>query len=206
LDWQRVLLGIGNPGDDYHETRHNVGFMVLDQLADRLGLTFRRLERKSPAGTKLFGGRVKAQVAMGVRADGTQFLLVKPQTYVNLSGDVAGPLMRVADLGPDALFVIVDDLNLPLGRIRVRPAGSSGGHNGLRSIEQALATAAYPRLRLGIGESVETSVVAHVLAPFSAREREVLAPNLTRAVDAAQAWLEGETIEELMCRYNGTET
>jgi PTH1 family peptidyl-tRNA hydrolase len=206
LDWQRVLLGIGNPGPEYSETRHNVGFMVLDRVADRLGLTFRRLERKTPEGVKLFNGRVKAQVASGVAEDGSSFLLVKPLTYVNLSGDVAGPLLRVKDLTPESLFVVLDDLNLPLGRIRVRPSGSSGGHNGLRSIEAALMTTGYPRLRLGIGESVDTSTVDHVLAPFSTEERKVLVPSLDRATEATLAWLHGEDIPSLMANCNGAET
>ena len=98
------------------------------------------------------------------------------------------------------------DLNLPLGRIRVRPSGSSGGHNGLRSIEAALTTAEYPRLRLGIGESVESTVVDHVLAPFDEEEREVLVPALDRAVQASIAWLGGEDVPSLMSRFNGGET
>jgi len=206
VDWQRVLFGIGNPGSEYHETRHNVGFMVLDLLANRLGLTFQRLERKSPTGQKLFGGKVKAQVAGGVNQQGQKFLLVKPLTYVNLSGDVVGPLLRAAELTPESLFVVVDDLNLPLGRIRLRSSGSSGGHNGLRSIESALTTDAYPRLRLGIGESVDTTAVDHVLAPFSMEEREVLAPKLAVAADACLAWLSGGDFQNLMCQFNGTET
>ena len=204
MDWQRVLLGIGNPGAEYAEMRHNVGFMVLDLVASRMGLTFRRLERKTPDGVKLFGGKVKAQITSG-ETNGNRFLLAKPLTYVNLSGDVAGPLLRVAELSPESLFVVLDDLNLPLGRIRVRPSGSSGGHNGLRSIETALATDEYPRLRLGIGDASSTPV-EHVLAPFSVEEREVLAPSLDRAADAAIAWLAGEDIHSLMCRFNGTET
>ncbi len=206
MGWHRIVLGIGNPGPEYHETRHNAGFMVLDILAERLGLTFQRLERKSPTGQKLFSGKVKAHVARGLNQVGQPFLLVKPLTFVNLSGDVAGPLLRVADLEPDSLFVVVDDLNLPLGRIRVRPSGSSGGHNGLRSIETTLTTNAYPRLRLGIGESVDSTVVDHVLAPFSKEEREVLAPELARAADACLAWLTGGDFHNLMCQYNGTET
>lgn len=205
MDWQRVVLGIGNPGAEYAATRHNVGFMVLDLLAERLGTSFQRLERRGPDGTRWFGGRVKAQIASGRTRDGAAFVLVKPQTYVNLSGEVAGPLLRAGNLTPESLFVVLDDLNLPLGRIRVRPSGSAGGHNGLRSIEAALQTSAYPRLRLGIGDAVATSTVDHVLAPFSAEEREVLAPSLSRAADAAMEWLLGEALENLMCRYNGTE-
>ena len=156
------------------------------------------------AGVKLFSGKVKAHVARGETEEGVPFLLVKPLVYVNLSGDVVGPLLRVADLDPESLFVIVDDLNLPLGRIRVRPSGSSGGHNGLLSIETALMTTEYPRLRLGIGDSVDSTTVDHVLAPFSDEEREVLVPSLNSAADASLAWLAGEGIPSLMCRYNGT--
>ena len=179
---------------------------MLDLVADRLGLTFGRLERKSPDGIKLFSGKAKARVARGIAEDGTKFLLVKPTTYVNLSGDVAGPLLRVADLSAESLFVVVDDLNLPLGRIRVRPSGSSGGHNGLRSLEASLDTSEYPRLRLGIGESADDDTVDHVLAPFTQEERKVLDPNLTRCVEACLAWLAGEETQSLMCRFNGTET
>ena len=150
MGWHRIALGIGNPGPEYASTRHNVGFMVLDLLAERLGLSFTRLERTGADGSKQFSGKVKAQVCEG-RRKGKEFLLVKPQTYVNLSGDVAAPLLRHAKRTPDSLFVIVDDLNLPLGRIRIRPSGSAGGHNGLKSVQQMLQTDAYPRLRLGIG-------------------------------------------------------
>ena len=146
----KLVVGLGNPGPEYDRTRHNVGFMVLDLLAERLGLSFARLERQGPDGSKRFSGKVKAQVCEG-RRKGRTFLLAKPQTYVNLTGDVAAPLLRHSKRSPDALFVIVDDLNLPLGRMRLRPSGSAGGHNGLKSVQQLLTTDAYPRLRLGIG-------------------------------------------------------
>ena len=205
MGWHRIALGIGNPGTDYESTRHNVGFMVLDFLAARLGLSFSRLERQGPNGLRRFSGKVKAQACEG-RCKGKSFLLAKPQTYVNLTGDVAAPLLRHAKRAPDSLFVIVDDLNLPLGRIRLRPSGSAGGHNGLKSVQQMLASDAYPRLRLGIGESVDTTAVDHVLAPFSMEEREVLAPKLAVAADACLAWLSGGDFQNLMCQFNGTET
>ena len=122
---------------------------------------------------------------------------------VNLTGDVAGALLRAFDLEPDSFFIVVDDLNLPLGRIRVRPAGSSGGHNGLRSIEQVLGTSEYPRLRLGIGQADASTTVEHVLGPFLPEEREEVDPVLGRAADAVLAWLEGTSLEDLMGRYNG---
>jgi PTH1 family peptidyl-tRNA hydrolase len=205
---KRVVLGIGNPGPEYDGTRHNAGFMVLDRVAERLGLRFERLQRESQDGVKRFGGKVKARVAEGVlpvAGVDEPFLLVEPLTYVNLSGDVAGPLLRAFALPPESLFVIVDDLNLPLGRIRIRPSGSSGGHNGLKSIEQALGTQEYPRLRLGIGgpgdgASQREAVVDHVLTRFLPKEREVLGPVLELSADAVVAWLSGSSIASLMER------
>lgn len=212
MGWHRIALGIGNPGPEYEATRHNAGFMVLDLVAQRLGLAFTRLERHSDDGSKLFGGKVKAQVCEG-RRKGRSFLLVKPQTYVNLSGDVAGPLLRAAGRSPDSLFVIVDDLNLPLGRMRIRPSGSAGGHNGLKSIQQCLGTDGYPRLRLGIGPVAPqggdqsggirpASWPGYVLAPFLPEEREVLGRVLVRAADCTQEWLDGADLQNLMGTYN----
>lgn len=153
MGWHRIVLGIGNPGPEYEQTRHNVGFMVLDLVAQRLGLAFARLDRHADDGSRSFSGKVKARVCEG-RRKGRSFLLCKPQTYVNLSGEVAAPLLRHAERQPESLFVIVDDLNLPLGRMRIRPSGSAGGHNGLKSIQQSLGTDAFLRLRLGIGQPV----------------------------------------------------
>ena len=225
MGWHRIALGIGNPGPEYEQTRHNAGFMVLDLLAQRLGLAFTRLERHSDDGSKKFGGKVKAQVCEG-RRKGREFLLVKPQTYVNLSGDVAGPLLRAAGRQPDEFFVIVYDLNLPLGWLRIRPSGSAGGHNGLQSIQNALGTDAYPRLRLGIGPASAGDATSpggggtngprssqvrasnwpdYVLAPFLPEEREVLGRVLVRAADCVQEWLDGADLQTLMGTYN-TET
>lgn len=212
MGWHRIVLGIGNPGPEYDQTRHNAGFMVLDLVAQRLGLAFERLERRADDGSHSFSGKVKARVAEG-RRKGRSFLLVKPQTYVNLSGDVAAPLLRHASLKPDSLFVIVDDLNLPLGRIRVRPTGSAGGHNGLKSIQERLGTDAYPRLRLGIGSVAPKGDGPEglrpgqwpdfVLAPFRPEEREVLGLVLGRAADCVQQWIDGVDLQTLMGTFNG---
>ena len=208
----RIVLGIGNPGSEYEATRHNVGFAVLDLVASRMGLGFTRLKRRDAGGIRLFGGKVKAMVARESNRQGDTFLLAKPLSYVNLSGDVAGPLLRRAGLSPESLFVVVDDLNLPLGRIRVRPSGSAGGHGALKSIEVALGSREYPRLRLGIGQPDSLTSTRregnsdYVLAPFLPEEREVLGPVLERAADAVSDWLEGATVEELMGRYNGLST
>lgn len=203
MNWQRVVVGIGNPGADYEDTRHNAGFLVLDEVAEQRGLVFERIDRRGTDGARTFGGRVKAKVVSGRNARDEVFLLVKPWSFVNLSGEVVGPILRAASLGPQSLFVVVDDLNLPLGRIRIRPAGSSGGHNGLRSIEQALGTSEYPRLRLGIGKPDSSTVVDHVLGPFTPSEREVFGSVLKGAAAAVDAWLDGVPIHDLMDRYNG---
>lgn len=206
MDHERFVLGIGNPGSEYDGTRHNVGFMVLDRVAERRGLTFRRLERRGQDGRKLYSGKVKAFVADGIAGeDASTFALVKPTTYVNLSGDVAGALLRVAERPPTQLFVILDDLNLPLGRLRIRPAGSSGGHNGLKSIEAAVGTRDYPRLRLGIGEPDDSAATGadYVLARFRSEEHDVLSPVLDRAADIVEAWISGASIESLMGVHNG---
>ena len=212
MGWHRIVLGIGNPGPEYDGTRHNAGFMVLDLLAQRRGLAFERLERRADDGSHAFSGKVKARVCEG-RRKGRSFLLVKPLTYVNLTGDVAAPLLRHADRPPDALFVVVDDLNLPLGRMRIRPSGSAGGHNGLKSVQERLGSDAYPRLRLGIGplaargsgpEGVRSSQWPDfVLAPFLPEEREVLGRVLASAADCVEAWLDGASLESLMGTYNG---
>lgn len=211
MGWHRIALGIGNPGPEYDATRHNVGFMVLDLLAQRVGLAFSRLERHADDGARVFSGKVKAQVCEG-RRKGRSFLLVKPQSYVNLSGQVAGPLLRAAGRQPDSLFVIVDDLNLPLGRMRIRPSGSAGGHNGLKSIQDKLGSDGFLRLRLGIGPPAANSDGSEgprpadwpdfVLAPFLPEEREVLGRVLVRAADCVQEWLDGADLQTLMGTYN----
>jgi PTH1 family peptidyl-tRNA hydrolase len=210
--WHRIVLGIGNPGPEYADTRHNAGFLVLDRLARQLGLEFKRLERDAfgdGPGERL-SGRVKARIAAGSNRQGEPFLLVKPLCYVNLSGEVAVPLLRKACLGPESLFVVVDDLNLPLGRMRLRPSGSAGGHNGLKSIQQLLGADAFPRLRLGIGKAGDAGPEGvappdwadYVLAPFLPEEREVLDLVLGRAAGCVEAWLDGTDLQTLMGTWN----
>lgn len=209
--WHRIVLGIGNPGPEYEDTRHNAGFLVLDHLARLRGLEFRRLERRDAGDGVRFSGKVKARIAEGKDRQGRPFLLVKPLTYVNLSGEVAAPLLRHCGLSPESLFVVVDDLNLPLGRIKVRPSGSAGGHNGLKSIQQSLGSDAFPRLRLGIGRAGESQRIEgvdpsdwadYVLAPFLPEEREVLGLVLGRATGCVEAWLDGTDLQTLMGTYN----
>lgn len=190
-----LIVGLGNPGKEYADTRHNVGFMVVDALAERHGLRFSRKHGK-------------AVVAEGA-IDDRRVLLAKPQTYVNLSGDAVQVLKRFTGVEPERILVVCDDLDLPLGVIRVREQGGSGGHNGLKSIAQRLGTTRFPRVRVGIGRPPEEErlgrdderVTAHVLGNFSSQEHGIIKEVIARAVAAIEtAVLEG--VQTAMNRFN----
>ena len=171
-----AVFGLGNPGKRYASTRHNVGFLVVDELAARNGGDFRRRE---------------GYWSVEVERAGVSLLLVKPGTYVNRSGAAALAVLEAYGLGAESLLVVVDDVYLPFGRLRLRPGGSAGGHNGLLSIESALQTQAYPRLRVGVGAPDATGKLAeHVLGEFDADERQVLPTTVTRAADAVEIVLD----------------
>ena len=183
-----LIVGLGNPGLEYAETRHNVGFMVVDALVDRIR-----------AGA--FEREGAADLAWG-QHKGTKVGLAKPQTYMNRSGNAVGPLLEAHDLLPSELLVVVDDVHLDVGQIRLRPGGGSGGHNGLQHIEQRLGTNQYPRLRVGIGQDFESGQQAdYVLSPFSAQQRDVIEDTLIDACNAALTVVR-EDIETAMNRYN----
>lgn len=183
----RLVLGLGNPGPGYDGTRHNVGFRVLDALAEGEGLSWHRSGR--------------ALVARGGRG-GTPFVLAKPQTFMNLSGRAARELL--ADLGEATpLLVVCDDFHLPLGRLRARTTGSDGGQKGLASILVALATPSVPRLRLGIGDPGRMPAEDYVLRPFRRGERAAVDEMIGRAAEAVGAWLEHGDLDRLMNAVNG---
>jgi len=189
----RIVIGLGNPGPEYASTRHNVGFDVVDHLARREGLFFetaRSLER--------YEGPTAFSAA---RSHVPDALLVKPETFMNRSGTVVAPLLRWADAGPQDLLVVVDDLDLPPARLRLRPHGSSGGHNGLRSIIESLGTDRFPRLRVGIGRA-PTEAARHVLSRFSDEEREAIDRAVALAADATFDWLRSGDLERCMARYH----
>jgi PTH1 family peptidyl-tRNA hydrolase len=174
-----VICGLGNPGREYERTRHNVGWWVVDHLADVWRFDGWRRD-----------GR--ALVASG-RAGGQSVRLLKPQTYMNLSGDALIPYARRPTWSPASdLLVVVDEVALPLGAVRLRASGSPGGHNGLKSVEHALGTRDYARLRIGIGPSEPRPVgdlADFVLHPFGAREREVILELLPKLADGIEIWL-----------------
>jgi peptidyl-tRNA hydrolase, PTH1 family len=185
----KIICGLGNPGAEYDATRHNVGWWLVDLLRRCWGLPgWRRGEH--------------AVVSEGV-AHGEAVLLVKPTTYMNRSGAALEALRRVHDCEPARdLLVVVDDVALDVGRIRIRPAGSSGGHNGLKSVEAALGTQEYARLRIGVGAAPPgAELAAWVLAPFAPDDELRILQRLAELVDGAGLWLRAGT-RAVMDRHN----
>jgi peptidyl-tRNA hydrolase, PTH1 family len=188
----KVIVGLGNPGREYELTRHNVGWMVVDHLAD----------------VWYFGGWRRdgdSSVAAG-RAVGCAVRLVKPQTFMNLSGSALRPYLRRPMFDPaQDLLVIVDDVALPLGRVRLRAEGSAGGHNGLKSIEDALSSRTYARMRIGVAPEDPRrrggDLADFVLSPFAKDERAVVVDQMPRLTSAVETWLT-EGIDRAMNLFN----
>lgn len=183
LDRLRLIVGLGNPGREYRETRHNVGFMILDRLAARERADFRT--EKS----------WQAEVA---RAG--DLFLCKPLTFMNLSGESVRPLCQFYKIEPAEVLVILDDMALPLGKLRLRANGSAGGHNGLQSVIEHLGTPSVPRLRVGIG-AAPGEATGHVLGRFTLEEKAALEQSLDRALEAIECAKE-KGLEAAMNTYN----
>jgi len=184
----RMIVGLGNPGREYAHTRHNVGFDILDLLAKQRHV-------------RILGRQSRALVG-SFDLCGEQILLVKPQTFMNESGQAVGGIARKHNLGPDDILVIYDDLDLPLGKIRIRMRGSSGGHKGMKSIISHLHSEDFPRIRIGIGRSGEA--IDHVLSRFNRKDRAIMDVTLAQAAAALDMILE-EGIEAAMNLYNRAE-
>ena len=189
----KVVTGLGNPGERHRLTRHNVGFRVVDLLADRWGLTGQGRVRDGAA-------RLEVQLSDPEE----RVLLVKPMKYMNLSGGPVRAALRQTGADPaEDLLVVTDDVDLPLGRLRLRREGSAGGHNGLRDIIASLGSNEFNRLRVGIGRPGSSRVtVDHVLATFKPGERELATESIAAAADAVETWLR-DGIEEAMNEFNG---
>ena len=186
----KLIAGLGNPGSRYRGTRHNVGFEVLDELARRHGVAF-------DAGPV---DALTARLRQPVDA-----WLARPLTFMNASGEAVAGLARYYRIPPADLLVVVDDVNLELGRLRARARGSEGGHNGLRSIIEQLGTNEFPRLRVGVGRGDRRRDLAdHVLARFQPDERAVVDETIVRAADATTLFLT-DSIERVMNEYNRTD-
>jgi len=186
----KLVVALGNIGREYAGTRHNIGFMTADLLAERWGDTeaWRKadnafyLEKRMPE----------------------KCWVIKPTTYMNNSGAAVADFANFYHIPPEDVLVIQDDMDLPVGTLRIRRKGSSGGHNGLKSIERALGSQAYPRIKVGIGHPVhqEQAVISHVLHPFQGEDKEKVQEALDQAADAVEAWMKGAAVGELMQQFN----
>jgi len=186
----KLIVGLGNPGREYRDTRHNVGFVVADEIARRHNLTFAMAPSQIP----------DAMIAKKFGADG--LLVAKPLTFMNNSGEAVAALARYYDISIGDLLVVVDEVALPFGRLRARARGSAGGHNGLKSVIARLGTTEFARLRLGVGRGdARRDLADHVLSKFEADEQSALGEFITRAADAAEMFA-ADDIAKVMNTYN----
>jgi PTH1 family peptidyl-tRNA hydrolase len=186
----KLIVGLGNPGREYSETRHNLGFQVVDELARRYRVKLRNDSKR------------KARVAkIGDIGDGV--LVAQPTTFMNLSGWAVRDVAAFHKVGPQDLLIVVDDADLPLGRLRIRRSGSAGGHNGLKSIIQELGTVEFPRLRIGVGRQ-PGELKNHVLSRFGVEEKALVGAAVERAADAAELFAR-EDILAAMNRFNAAQ-
>ncbi len=183
-----IIAGLGNPGKEYAGSRHNVGFMTLDELADRYNIDVREKAHKALIGKGMI--------------EGNKVILVKPQTYMNLSGESIRSVMDYYKTEPSDFIVIYDDISLDVGQLRIRKKGSAGGHNGIKNIIANLGTDVFPRIKIGVGEKPKKYDLAdYVLGHFSKEDRELMEEGYDRADHAVGMILNGE-IEAAMNQYN----
>ena len=186
----KLVVALGNIGKEYAGTRHNIGFMVADILASRWG---------EESGWRKADNATYLEKRMPEKC-----YIIKPTTYMNNSGVAVADFANFYHIPPEDVLVIQDDMDLPVGTLRIRRKGSSGGHNGLKSIERALGSQAYPRIKVGIGHPVhqEQAVISHVLHPFQGEDKEKVQEALDQAADAVEAWMKGAEVGELMQQFN----
>lgn len=185
-----LIVGLGNPGRKYEESHHNAGFMALDDLAARLGASVTRAKFDALTGMAVLAGK--------------KVLLMKPQTFMNLSGKAVGAAASFYKLQPQQVLVLYDDIALAPGKLRIRPSGSAGGHNGIKSIIGALGTQDFPRIRIGVGErrGGEADLADFVLASFSTADRKLMLGRFDDVYEAAGLIVNGD-VSAAMNRYNG---
>lgn len=184
-----LVVGLGNPGPKYEWTRHNMGFLVIDEIAERLSIPVQRLKYKALTNTAVIGG--------------VSVLLMKPTTYMNLSGEAVGEAARFYKIAPDHVLVLSDDVSLPQGKLRVRRSGSAGGHNGLKNIISHLGTDAFPRIKIGVGEKPhpDADMVNWVLGTFTGEDKKVMEATIKRAADCVETLL-AKGVDEAMAKFN----
>lgn len=188
LDW--ILVCLGNPGDQYENTRHNVGFLTADALGERLNKPIQRLKFKALTNTVEYGG--------------AKVLVMKPTTYMNLSGEAVREACQFYKLPPERVLVVCDDVSLPVGKLRLRRNGSAGGHNGLRSIIGQLHSDQFPRLKIGVGQKPhpDYDLADWVLGKFPREDRKTVDASVERALDAIECVF-SKGIDKAMSQYNG---
>lgn len=185
----KIIVGLGNPGAKYTATNHNIGFITMDEMAFQHKLQFNKSKFDA----------VYAEAFIGTE----KVLLVKPQTFMNDSGQAVRPLMDYYDLGIEDLVVVYDDLDLPVGKIRLRQKGSAGGHNGIKSLIQHLGTSDFNRIRIGIDRPFPgQTVINHVLGTFPKEHHEDILFAVKDAAEALNYWIEGHTFLETMNQFN----
>ena len=188
VDW--LLVGLGNPGDKYENTRHNAGYMVVDEIGNRQRIPIQKLKYKALTNTTELGGQ--------------KVLVMKPVTYMNLSGEAVRQAVDFYKVPADHVLVISDDTSLAVGRLRIRKSGSAGGHNGLKSIIQQLGTDQFPRLRVGVGEKPhpDYDLADWVLGHFTGQDKKDMDAAVAKAADAVECLL-SQGLDRAMNRYNG---
>lgn len=182
-----VVVGLGNPGRKYAKTRHNMGFIAADELAQKLGIKINKIKNKSLVGE-------------GYLAD-QKVLLVKPQTYMNLSGEAVREIMHYYRAEPEKIILIYDDVDIETGRIRIRKKGGAGTHNGMKSVVAAMGTEKFPRIRIGIGGDIKMHLMDFVTGGMNKKEKEILKEAVRTAAEAAECIIE-KGIDAAMNRYN----
>lgn len=183
----KLIVGLGNPGKEYERTRHNIGFMVLDDFANSLSLNFDKNK---------FSGIYTDYIQSGEK-----IILLKPQKYMNLSGEVIRDFVHYFDIKLENILIISDDINLPLGKFRIRGKGSSGGHNGLKNIELHLHTNEYKRLRFGVSNNDNTELKDYVLGKFSKNDLELIEKKYIETRKILKEIFD-DSLESIMCKYN----
>ena len=188
VEW--LVVGLGNPGLKYENTRHNMGFLTVDLLAEKQGVKLNKVKFKSAFNVLTFGG--------------ARCLVMKPQTYMNLSGEAVREAVQFYKIPADHVLVLYDDVSLPVGKLRVRPSGSAGGHNGIKNIIAHLGTEQFPRVKIGTGAPADggDGMIDWVIGVPSQAERKLLLESFERAIQAAECIIENNGCQKAMNQFN----